>query len=253
MPLRDALASIREAGFDKCELCTVGAWVPHCDLTGGSRESLIELIRTVADSGVRVVAMNCGFSWCGKDGVVDPDKIRQAMNALNAASAVNAKVLTFAAGPICEDGERSDLLTIIAGLNAMMARHCARRGIKFSIEAPHKLSIAEQPYMIEQFWSKQAGGVHITCDCAHMTYAGYDAADVFKIYRKNAAHVHLRDAVKGNSLLDYGQGTVDFKRYIGIFEEIGYEGYFSMEFPTDSAQEGIARLRHAKEFFGAIE
>lgn len=253
MSLKDALANIKAAGFDKCELCTVGAWVPHYDLTDGSREALAELIRTVADSGVKVVAMNCGFKWCDKDGLVDPDAIRQAMNALNAASAINAKVLTFAAGPMCSDEERPDLLKIIGGLNAMMARHCARRGIRFSIEAPHKLSISEQPYMIEQFWAAQSDNVSVTCDCAHMTYAGFDAAEVFRPYAPRAAHVHLRDAVKGNSLLDYGQGTVNFKNYIGIFNEIGYPGYFSMEFPTDSAEEGVARLQHAKEFFGAIE
>ena len=253
LPLKEALKSIREAGFDACELCSVGDWVPHYDLTDGSMEALADLIRTVAESGVRVVAMNFGFSWCDRDGVVSPDKIRQAVNALNAASAVGAKVLTFAAGPICSDEERPELLKIIAGLNGMMARLAALRGIQFSIEAPHKLSISEQPYMIEQFWAAQCKDVHITCDCAHMTYAGFDAADIFRTYRKNAAHVHLRDAIKGNSLLDYGQGTVDFKKYIGIFTEIDYPGYFSMEFPTDSAEEGIARLTHAKEFFGAME
>ena len=252
MGLKEALANIKAAGFDACELCSVGAWVPHCDLTDGSREALAELIRTVAESGVRVVAMNCGFRWCERDGIVTQEKIRQAMNALNAASAVNAKVLTFASGPICSDEEREDLLKLIAGLNEMMARQCAARGIQFSVEAPHKLSIAEQPYMVEQFWAAQAKDVHVTCDCAHMTYAGYDAAEVFKAYRHRAAQVHLRDAVKGNSLLDYGQGSVDFARYIGIFTEIGYPGYFSMEFPTDSAEEGVARLNHAKEFFAAI-
>lgn len=253
LPLKEALAAIKSDGFDKCELCTVGAWVPHVDLTNGSREYLAEIIRTVADSGVQVVAMNCGFSWCGNDGVVNPAKIRQAMHALNVASAVNAKVLTFAAGPICSDTERSDLLKIIGGINAMMARHCAKRGIRFSIEAPHKLSIAEQPYMIEQFWQAQAADVHITCDCAHMTYAGFDAADIFSGYAHNAAHVHLRDAVKGNSLLDYGQGVVDFKKYIGVFTDIEYKGYFSLEFPSDSAEECASRLAHAREFFGAIE
>lgn len=253
LPLKEALAAIKAAGFDKCELCTVGSWVPHYDLTDGSREALAELIRTVAESGVKVVAMNCGFGWCGNDGIVDPDKIRQAMNALNAASAINAKVLTFAAGPVCTDEERPDLLKIIAGLNGMMARYCAKRGIKFAVEAPHKLSIAEQPYMVEQFWAAQASDVYITCDCAHMTYAGFDAADFFVDYRKNAAQVHLRDAVTGNSLLDYGQGCVDFKRYIDIFTEVDYKGYFSMEFPGESAEEGMQRLAHAKEFFGAIE
>ena len=107
----------------------------------------------------------------------------EIMNALNAASAVNAKVLTFASGPICSDEERPNLLKLIAGLNEMMTRHCAVRGIQFSIEAPHKLSISEQPYMLEQFWAAQASDVRVTCDCAHMTYAGFDAAEVLPVGR----------------------------------------------------------------------
>ena len=129
----------------------------------------------------------------------------------------------------------------------------AARGIQLSIEAPHKLSIAEQPCDIANYWSDQISMLKVTLDPAHMTYAGADAVEIASTLAYRCAHAHLRDAVKGNSLLKYGEGCVDFKAYIAAINNAGYSGYFSMEFPTDSAEEGIERLEHAKEFFADLD
>ena len=60
--------------------------------------------------------------------------------------------------------------------------------------------------------------VRCTFDTAHLTYAGEDLLDAAKVYAPRTAHVHLRDAVKDNSLLRYGEGVVDFASVIRIFE-----------------------------------
>ena len=85
--------------------------------------------------------------------------------------------------------------------------------------------------------------VRCTFDTAHLTYAGEDLLDAAKVYAPRTAHVHLRDAVKDNSLLRYGEGVVDFASVIRIFKDAGYSRYYSMEYPTDSRRRGDRETR----------
>lgn len=251
-PLKVALQHIREAGYDCAELCVVPGWVDHYDVKNATPEKLAEAIATVAASGVRIVAVNFGLSWLDENGDIAYNMDKISMNALNLVSALGAKVMTFAAGGIPPKGKEQVWLKKIAGRNAELAEKAAARGITLSIEAPHKLSIAEQPEQIDAYWADQIDSLKVTLDPAHMTYAGANAAEIAGKLAHRCAHAHLRDAVKGNSLLKYGEGSVDFKAYIAAITGAGYEGKFSMEFPTDSEEEGVARLAHAKEFFAQL-
>ena len=252
LPLKKALEHIRNAGYEKAELCVVPGWVDHYDVRNATPEKLAEAISTVAASGVRIVAVNFGLSWLDEAGNIDYDMDRIARNALNLTSALGAKVMTFAAGRIPPDGKRQNWLKKIAGRNAELADLAAARGVALSIEAPHKRSIAEQPEDIAAYWADQIDSIKVTLDPAHMTYAGANAAEIAGRLAYRCAHAHLRDAVKGNSLLQYGEGCVDFRAYISAIVQGGYTGDFSMEFPTESEEEGVARLNHAKDFFAKL-
>lgn len=250
--LREALSNIRAAGYDKAELCVVPGWVDHYDVKNATFKTLADAIRTVAASGVRIVAVNFGLNWLDKDGTIIPCAGQIARNALDLTSALGAKVMTLAAGPIAPPEKKESWRKIIAGRNAELAELAAARGVQLSIEAPHKLSIAEQPDDIAAYWKEQISTLKVTLDPAHITYAGADAAAIAATLAHRCAHAHLRDAVPGNSLLKYGEGCVDFRGYIAAICAAGYEGYFSMEFPTESAAEGVERLEHAKKFFAAL-
>ena len=118
LPLKKALEHIRNAGYEKAELCVVPGWVDHYDVRNATPEKLAEAISTVAASGVRIVAVNFGLSWLDEAGNIDYDMDRIARNALNLTSALGAKVMTFAAGRIPPDGKRQNWLKKIAGRNA---------------------------------------------------------------------------------------------------------------------------------------
>ncbi len=247
--LETALRHIREAGYDKAELCVVPGWVDHYDVVHATPDMLAEVIKTVAASGVRIVAVNLSICWLDANGHIAYGMEKTAMNALNLASALGARVMTVAAGGVAPVEKRGTWLKKIAGRNAELADLARERGVTLSVEAPHKKSIAESYDEIMSYWAAQDDQLCVTLDPAHMVYAGVDPVQVAQKLASRCAHAHLRDAVLGNSLLKYGEGTMDFKAYIQALNKGGYKGYFSMEFPTESEAEGIERLDHAKAFF----
>lgn len=248
-PLEVALRHIREAGYDKAELCVVPGWVDHYDVVHATPEKLAEVIKTVAASGVRIVAVNLSIVWLDARGHIAYNMEQTAMNALNLTSALGARVMTVAAGIIAPPEERDSWLKKIAGRNAELCDLARERGVTLSVEAPHKKSIAESREEIMSYWAAQDERLCVTLDPAHMVYAGVDPVEIARCLAGRCAHAHLRDAVLGDSLLKYGEGCVDFKAYIQALNEGGFKGYYSMEFPTESEAEGVERLAHARAFF----
>ena len=104
---------------------------------------------------------------------------------------------------------------------------------------------------IASYWDFMPEKLKCTFDPAHIIYAGIPVERVLAIVGPRLAHVHLRDAVKGNSMLPYGQGCNDFKTLFRLLDGYGYKGKFSMEFPggpdlaetTAEFKRGLAFLR----------
>lgn len=93
----------------------------------------------------------------------------------------------------------------------------------------------------------------LTFDTAHLTFCGEDMLALAKKYVSRMVHSHLRDAKKGDSLLRYGEGVIDFGEYFKILNEGGYKGYFSMEYPTKTPEEAAEKLEESVKFLSKFD
>ena len=230
--LEKALEKLAGAGFDKVELCTVGDWVPHFDVANATDKSIADCAEIFKRTGMQAVSVNISGDF----------SVDQLENGYALAKELGAAVVTYCCGGPVEGVPRAELLKNRAEFNSKLADLGEKYGVICSIEAPHKGSLAEKRAEIDEYWSLQDPRVRCTFDTAHLTFAGEDLLDAAKFYAPRAAHVHLRDAVKGNSLMRYGEGVIDFASVLKIFKDSGYERYYSMEYPTDSEAEAIERL-----------
>lgn len=87
--------------------------------------------------------------------------------------------------------------------------------------------------------------VYFAPDTAHLTGAGMDPAEVVKRYKNQVAYVHLKDLMPeeariedfpmlmGNEALpvfcELGLGPVKFQPFIAALDEIGYDGWITVE------------------------
>lgn len=179
--------------------------------------------------------------------------VEQLENGYALAKELGAAVVTYCCGNPKPDVERSEQLKERAEFNSKLADLGDKYGLICSIEAPHKKSLAEKRAEIDEYWSMQDERVKCTFDTAHLTYAGEDLLDAARFYAPRTAHVHLRDAVRGNSLLRYGEGEVDFEAVLKIFKDAGYSRYFSTEYPTDSDEEAVERLASSVNYLSKFE
>jgi sugar phosphate isomerase/epimerase len=252
-PLDQALARLGAHGVDKVELCSMGH--EHYDLRTATDREAEQAARLADRAGVRIVAVNLGAP-CRLDADYRPldTAYANAWKVLRLAKTVGAEVATMGCGTLVAAGEdRARKLAALAAFHREVADLAAGLGVTFCIEAPHKHSIAEKSAEVAEYWQAHDATVRCTFDMAHIMFAGDDPLAEARRRRDRVAHIHLRDAVPGNSRLPFGEGQIDFKTIVGVFKEIGYSGYYSLEFPVEqSAEAADERLVKNLDYFAGF-
>lgn len=245
-PIKEVFVKLMENGFDEVELCSVGEWVPHFNFTDKNEVDLI--YKAVEETGMKVYCINIGAENIDNENKPIAKNIDGLRNAFELAQRIGAGFVTYACGTIKPEMDKKMRLDAITSFNNTIADIADEYGVIYAIEAPHKLSISEQPDDLHNYWDMQDKRIKCTFDTAHLTYAGADTIKEAKLLAQRIIHVHLRDAVKGNSLLSYGEGVVDFGTIINTLKDSGYKGKFSMEYPADSNEEAIIKIKKSIEY-----
>ncbi len=72
-------------------------------------------------------------------------------------------------------------------------------------------------------------GLKLTLDYTHFTFAGIPDAEIEPLLTY-ARHFHCRGAAAGRLQTIFQENTIDYRRVITRMQEIGYNGYFAIEY-----------------------
>jgi sugar phosphate isomerase/epimerase len=103
----------------------------------------------------------------------------------------------------------------------------ARYGIALSVEG-HLGSNVDTPEKLAHL-VELTPGLKLTLDYTHFTYAGILDAQIEPLLI-HARHFHCRGAAKGHLQTTFSENTIDYRRVIKRMQEIGYNGYFAIEY-----------------------
>ncbi|MBI2940963.1 MAG: sugar phosphate isomerase/epimerase [Chloroflexi bacterium] len=103
----------------------------------------------------------------------------------------------------------------------------AKYGIALSVEG-HIGSHVDSPEKLATL-VELTPGLQLTLDYTHFTAMGYADAEIEPLLRY-ARHFHCRGAAKGRLQTPFLESTIDYRRVITRMMEIGYKGYFGLEY-----------------------
>jgi len=248
-PLSEAMKQVKAHGFDEMEITMAGLFTPHfLNLEYLTEYEMDEKAAEAAGIGIHVHALNVNFD--PKSPVFNR---AQHLNALRLASRYGAEVVTVSCGNVPEGTETiAGLKTIAAYLNEMSLIAWNEYGIRLSVEAPHRNTCSEKFEQIQTYWAYMPERLKCTMDVAHIIYAGASVEKVLNVVGERLAHVHLRDAVLGNSLLPYGEGKVDFAEVFRLLDRISYKDKCSLEFLAgEKMADAVADFKKGIEILSA--
>jgi sugar phosphate isomerase/epimerase len=103
----------------------------------------------------------------------------------------------------------------------------AKHGIVLSVEG-HLGSNVDNPEKLARLLD-QTPGLKLTLDYTHFVSVGIPESDVDPLL-PHARHFHCRGAAKGQLQATFDDNTIDYPRIVRRLREIGYAGYFGIEY-----------------------
>ena len=234
-PLREAMKQVKAHGFDEMEVTVAGLFTPHfLHLHEMTENEMKEKAAEAGSCGIHIHALNIGAGFHPANTTIRSYHLQ----ALRLAHAYNAEVVTLGCGGIQEGTDTIEGLKKIASyLNELSLIAWNEYGIRLSVEAPHRCTVSEKLEQIKTYWAYMPERLLCTMDVAHITFTGAPVEEVMQIVGNRLAHVHLRDAAPGNSMIPYGEGKVDFANVFRLLEKYNYQGKCSLEFPAGEKME----------------
>lgn len=110
---------------------------------------------------------------------------------------------------------------------AWRVEEAARHGIALSVEG-HLGSNVDTPERLAEL-VRLTPGLRLTLDYTHFTYQGIPDERIEPLLG-HARHFHCRGAARTRLQTPFGENSIDYRRVIARMREIGYPGYFAIEY-----------------------
>ncbi|SDS15508.1 sugar phosphate isomerase/epimerase family protein [Agrococcus carbonis] len=269
LPLDDALVDIAALGVTEIDL---GALPGVCDhVPFGLDDTAIErVVGALAASGLRVRSVNGDIGDLNAPHADAAARTAHLERLLRLTAAAGAQALVLPAGALEHEpieSESADLERIAAALSTA-GDAASAHGVELWVESLHFLRFSwgrERADALHARLDALGARVGVVLDVAHVTAAGDDLDDTIAAWGERIAHVHLRDAVRGDFSRRIGEGDVDFASAFRALDAVGYDGGFTLEQPSRAyvddattvaggdrraelaavAERSLTRLRHA--------
>ncbi|WP_045517132.1 sugar phosphate isomerase/epimerase family protein [Neobacillus niacini] len=277
LPLREGLKTAKELGAEGVQIYAVDGEMAPENLTSAARKELKDYISSI---GLEISALCGDLGGHGfQDSELNPQKIEKSKRILDLAVELGTNIVTTHIGIIPEDPATR--------VYDSMQKACDELGVYakslnayFAIETGPETSLRLKTFLD----TLSTNGVSVNFDPANMVMVtGDDPVEGVKLLKDYIVHTHVKDGVRFKPVdprdvygalgygggvdheqiakmvteggyfreLPLGEGKVDFPSYFAALQEIGYQGYLTIERevgtnPVHDIREAISFIRTFK-------
>lgn len=254
MEIFRALDLIAADGFKYVEIVDVPGFCPHLHFEGARSHFVKKLKGTLFRNNQTIASLYL------TPGSFLKEEIDQTVSNMEAgfqlALELDVRRVTVIPGSKVEEGEWEATAKSIAYGLRRVADLAGEKGIQLQIESPHLNTFTEtvgQTFRLFEILDDKR--IRCTFDTSHV-FRGEKVtplAGVDQLGLERIGNIHLRDVYGEDISITPGKGHADFKSFIEMLREKGYDGGISLEleFSNYSLAEKRAELRFAKEYIEA--
>lgn len=236
LPLDAALREISGLGFSGVDLGALPGVCDHVpyELTA---DAVAGVAATLKASRLAVRSINADIGDLNRPVGPEGRKSRDEHldKLLDLATQVGAPAIVLPCGSQRHDPIRDVAadIALVADELDHAAQLAAPRGVEVWVESQHSGRLCFDMERAEQLiGALQGSGVGSVLDFSHVVASGDDLLAWIDRLAPQVAHVHIRDARRGDIHLTPGNGDVDFAAALAALADAGYAGDFSLELET---------------------
>ncbi|HZG76064.1 MAG TPA: sugar phosphate isomerase/epimerase family protein [Paenibacillus sp.] len=272
--VREGLRKAKDVGAEGVQIYAVKGEMDPDVLVGSARQ---ELKSYIADLGLEISALCGDLGGHGfQDAAANPAKVEKSKRIMDLAVELGTNIVTTHIG-IVPDDKNSRVYHAMQTACEELSQYANSLGAYFAIETG-----PETAAHLKSFLDTLSGkGVSVNFDPANMVMVtGDDPVQGVKLLKDYIVHTHVKDGVRHRVVdpraiygsletegmehekiaallaegklfeeLPLGEGKVDFDAYFKALQEIGYQGYLTIEREVGDNPE--ADIRKAVQFIKA--
>lgn len=263
--LPEAIRRIGDAGYDGVELL---ADAPHAFLTEFEADDRTELQETLETTGISVSNVNANtatgyYDDAPESSFFDPTiitddeekrawRVSYTKKAIDLANAVGAPAVCVATGrPEPGNPPEQAREHLLNSLHDILD-HAESVGVDVGIEFEPELLIECTDEVLDLLDTVDRDALGVNLDIGHAAVYGENPAESVRQCAGQITGVHLEDIVGGRRGKHYhrvpGEGDIDFEAIFQALDDIGYDGFGTLELytypdtPDQAAQQALEVL-----------
>ncbi|WP_225335380.1 sugar phosphate isomerase/epimerase family protein [Halomicrobium urmianum] len=247
--LPDAVRRIADHGYDGVELL---ADEPHAYLPEFDAENRDALVTALAETGLAVSNINANttvgyYDDAPPSAFFDPTiitsdeeerawRVDYTKQAIDLASAVDAPAVCVATGRPLPGNPPEQAREYLLESLAEITDYAETEGVSVGIEYEPELLVECTDEVMELVDDVGSDALGVNLDVGHAAVYGEDPAESIRQCAGNITGVHLEDIDGGRRGKHYhkipGEGDLDFDAMFAALDDIGYDGFATLELYT---------------------
>jgi sugar phosphate isomerase/epimerase len=238
-PLEDAVMKIGEVGYEGVEiLCDV----PHAYPPVFKKEDRRSLKRLISNYNLQISNLNAFTlyaiqdiyhpSWIEDKTTFAQLRIEHTINCIMLAKDVGAKNLsTEPGGPVDGRIDRKKLEKLFVSNLSKVTEVAEREGVNILVEPEPNMLIERSEQFLNFIKRIRSEVVRLNFDIGHFFCVKEDPAKIVHKLSDYIEHFHVADIAKSrvHDHLIPGKGAIDFRSVFKAIDEIGYNGFVTVE------------------------
>jgi len=219
--VRGGIEKAAELGLDGVQIyVTRGETAPE-NMSPSERR---EFRKFVEDRGLVVSALCADYGRGFTDPELNRELVPKTKACMDLALDLGTNVVTSHIGALPEDEDDPRWKACLEAM-AEISEYGAKVGVYFATETG-----PESPEHLLKFLKQVPYGfVRVNYDPANLVMKGYDHLRGVRVMADYIVHTHAKDGLRGDGEVPLGEGDVDFPRYVAALDEVGYDGFLTIE------------------------
>ncbi len=244
LPLRRGLAEAARLGVPGVQVDAAGDLSPN-ELSQSGRREFRHLLR---GHNLELTALGCPLARSLDAAEDQQPRLEHVRKVLALSFDLGPRLAVVQAGAVADEPDsprgarlRDSLLSV--------GRFGDRVGARLALETGLESGTALAAFLR----GLGTGGLGANLDPANLLEHGFDPYDSARALQGRILHSHAKDVRRCSSSraareVPLGQGDIDWVKYVGVLEEVGYRGWLIVEYESGANRlsdvaEGVAFLR----------
>lgn len=222
MGVEDGIRKACEIGADGFQIyCTGGQMAPE-NMSAQDRK---EFKRFVAEHELVVSALCADYFKGFLNPETNPEIVKKTLECMDLAADLGVNVITSHIGTLPEDTSAEEWEIGLEAMNEI-AEHGEKIGVRMASETG-----PESADLLKEFLDRIPGKVvGVNYDPANLVMGGFDHLGGVDVLADYIFHTHAKDGTREpRQEVPLGEGEVDFPAWVAALDEIGYEGFLTIE------------------------